>query len=127
MSKYLSKKCIVDGITFDSKREAKRYTELRALERTGEIDCLCLQVPFELVPAQYAESTKVYKRGPHKGEPKPGKCIERPVQYIADFVYTCRGKAIVEDVKGMRTKDYIIKRKLFRWRYGKYYEFREVE
>ena len=53
------------------------------------------------------------------------KCIERAVTYIADFTYYEHGKKVVEDVKGMRTKDYIIKRKLLRWRYPEY-EFREV-
>jgi hypothetical protein len=126
-SKYGARKTVVDGITFDSKKEANRYRELKLLEKAGEICCLRLQVPFELIPAQYEETGEVYTKGKNKGKPKRGKCIEKAVTYIADFVYynsdaTVR---IVEDVKGMRTPVYIIKRKLFRWRYPEY-EFREV-
>ena len=112
MSKYRAKKKIVDGITFDSSREATRYEYLKALEKAGIISGLKLQQKYVLIPAQREESSEVYKSGLHKGEPKPGKLIERECCYIADFVYTENGKTIVEDSKGMRTKEYIIKRKL---------------
>ena len=125
-SKYGARKTVVDGITFDSKKEANRYRELKLLERAGEICCLRLQVPFELIPAQYEETGEVYTKGASKGQPKRGKCIEKAVVYRADFVYTEDGRQIVEDAKGMPTKDYIIKRKLFRQLYGDQYEFREV-
>ena len=126
-SKYGARKTVVDGITFDSKKEANRYRELKLLERAGEICNLRLQVPFELIPAQYEETGEVYTKGKNKGEPKRGKCIEKAVTYIADFVYYNSDATVrtVEDVKGMRTPAYIIKRKLFRWRYP-YYDFREV-
>lgn len=125
-SKYGARKAVVDGITFDSKKEANRYRELKLLECAGEIGNLRLQVPFELIPAQYEETGEVYKKGKNKGKPKRGKCIEKAVVYYADFVYQNMGSdRIVEDVKGMRTAAYIIKRKLFRWRYPEY-EFREV-
>lgn len=125
-SKYGARKTVVDGITFDSKKEANRYRELKLLEKAGEICCLRLQVPFELIPAQYEETGEVYTKGANKGKPKRGKCIEKAVVYYADFVYQNMGSdRIVEDVKGMRTPVYIIKRKLFRWRYPDY-EFREV-
>lgn len=138
-SKYGARKTVVDGITFDSKKEANRYRELKLLEKAGKISNLKLQVPFELIPAQYEETGEVYTKGANKGKPKRGRCIEKAVAYIADFVYTtCElhpdvgvrinkfvSKEIVEDVKGMRTSVYIIKRKLFRWRYPDY-EFREV-
>ena len=126
-SKYGSRKTVVDGITFDSKKEANRYRELKLLEKSGEICCMRLQVPFELIPAQYEETGEVYTKGANKGKPKRGKCIEKAVTYIADFVYYNPNAAnwTVEDVKGMRTPVYIIKRKLFRWRYPDY-EFREV-
>ena len=125
-SKYGARKTVVDGITFDSKKEANRYSELKLLEKAGEICCLRLQVPFELIPAQYEETGEVYTKGANKGKPKRGKCIEKAVVYYADFVYQNMGSdRIVEDVKGMRTPVYIIKRKLFRWRYPDY-EFREV-
>ena len=126
MNKYHSRKAIVDGITFDSGREAERYSQLKLLEKSNKINGLALQVKFELLPAQYEETVEVFTKGRNKGKPKRGKCIEKAVTYIADFVYCENGRMIVEDAKGCRTKDYIIKRKLFRWRYGENYEFREV-
>ena len=86
MSKYLSKKVVVDGIKFDSKKEAKRYGELKSMQERGEISNLELQVPYELIPSQ--------KRN--------GKVIERPCKYIADFRYVKDGETIVEDVKGYK-------------------------
>lgn len=126
-SKYKSVKTECDGIMFASKKEANRYRELKLLEKAGDIEKLKMQVAFELVPALYENSTERYMKGAKKGELKKGKCIERAVTYYADFVYFDMNKAIwvAEDVKGMRTKEYIIKRKLFRWRYYTY-EFREV-
>lgn len=127
MNKYNSRKAVVDGITFDSGREAERYSQLMLLQKAGKISGLSLQVCFDLLPAQYEETCgEFYTKGPKKGQPKRGKCIEQAVTYIADFVYCENGRMIVEDAKGCRTKDYIIKRKLFRWRYGENYEFREV-
>lgn len=126
MNKYHSRKAVVDGITFDSGREACRYQQLKLLEKANKITGLSLQVKFELLPAQYEETVEVFTKGPKKGQPKRGKCVEKAVFYIADFVYCENGRMIVEDAKGCRTKDYIIKRKLFRWRYGENYEFREV-
>lgn len=104
-SKYSARKTVVDGIKFDSAKEARRYSELKLLERAGEISDLQRQVKFTLIP---------------KSED------ERPVFYIADFVYEEKdGKRIVEDVKGYRTKDYIIKRKLFKFK-NPGYVFRET-
>ena len=114
-NKYGARKVTVDGIIFDSCKEAERYQQLKLLQRAGKIDCLRLQVPFELLPAQYERTDAVYKQGPRKGELKRGRCIEKSVVYFADFVYIENGRRIVEDVKGMRTKDYILKRKLFRY------------
>lgn len=125
-SKYNSRKVAVDGIAFDSVKEARRYKQLKLLQLAGEISDLRMQVPFELVPAQYERSMSVYSRGAKKGQPKRGRCIEKAVTYFADFVYSEHGRLVVEDAKGMRTKDYVIKRKLFRWRYGDQYDFREV-
>ena len=115
MSKYRNKKAYSNGIVFDSIREKKRYNELLLLERAGVITNLRRQVPFELVPAQYEEipTGETYSRGDKKGYPKTKKvCTEKSVRYIADFVYTENGKTVVEDAKGLRTTDYIIKRKL---------------
>ena len=110
-NKYGSKKVEVNGIVFDSKKEAKRYQELLLLEKAGAIRNLQRQVKYVLIPAQY---------GVIDGK---RKCIERECSYVADFVYqksiligepymTEPLETVVEDTKGFRTKDYIIKRKL---------------
>ena len=108
-SKYGAHKEVIDGIRFDSKKEANRYLELKRLERLGLIGDLELQKEFVLVPAQF--ETVPRKRG---GGFKKGKCIERAVKYKADFYYfdTEAGVFVCEDVKGVRTKEYVIKRKL---------------
>ena len=118
-TKYNATKVTIDGHTFDSKKEANRYLELKLLERAGTITDLQLQVKFELIPAQYTpDEVKVLKSG--KEKIIKGKCLERECSYIADFVYTDlrTGKTVVEDSKGMRTPEYVIKRKLLRYRYG---------
>lgn len=108
MSKYGAKKTEVDGIVFDSKKEAKRYKILREKELAGEIRDLELQKKFVLIPAQYADVDG--KR----------KCVERACEYRADFCYKNAGDdvLVVEDTKGFKTKDYIIKRKLMLHEYG---------
>ena len=106
--KYGNKKTTVDGIEFDSVKEAQRWSELKLLERAGVIFNLQRQVPFVLIPKQVRD----------------GKTVERPVVYKADFVYTENGQEVVEDTKGMKTKDYIIKRKLMLWEFG--IEIKEV-
>ena len=112
-NKYGSRKITRDGMTFDSLREYRRFCELRLLEKAGQITDLRRQVKFVLVPAQYGPDS-IGKRG----GVKRGKLIEREVSYVADFVYAQDGKQIVEDSKGFRTKDYIIKRKLMLWVHG---------
>ena len=113
-NKYHNKKYTYLGIKFDSLKECRRYSELRLLEQSGKIKDLELQKAYELIPAQYEESTEVYTKGLHKGDPKPGRLLERAVVYRADFVYTdCEtGQQVVEDTKGMRTPEYILKRKM---------------
>lgn len=98
--KYHNKKTIVDGITFDSKLEAKRYKELKFLEKANLIEGLTLQPSFELIPT--------FK--------KNGKTF-RSCKYKADFTYFDKKKKqqIVEDTKGMATRNYIIKKKLFEY------------
>lgn len=113
MSKYHSKKITLNGITYDSKKEAKRHQELLLLERAGAIQSLQTQVKYVLIPAQ-REPDKVGKRG---GTIK-GKLIERECSYIADFVYIENGQTVVEDTKGYRTTDYKIKRKLMLYIHG---------
>jgi len=101
MSKYSAKKTVLDGIEFDSRKEANRYAELKVMERAGVIRNLKLQEEFELIP-------------------RCGK--ERPAKYHADFSYTiaATGERVVEDVKSRatKTKDYILRRKLMNWRHG---------
>ena len=120
MNKYGNKKVIVDGEVFDSKREARRYQELKLLERCGAIYNLKRQVVYELIPVQREKSTKVYKKGRKKGQPIEGKVIEKAVTYTADFVYVdnTTGKEVVEDAKGMRTRDYILRRKMMLYFHG---------
>ena len=99
MSKYNAKKTKIGDITFDSSKEAQRYLELKLLLRAGKIRGLRMQVKFELIPKQDGE---------------------RACNYVADFVYedAVTGQTVVEDTKGVKTRDYIIKRKLMLWRHG---------
>ena len=110
----------VDGITFDSKKEANRYRELKLLEKAGEITGLQLQVKYLLIPSQFG-------RVPDERRPGGTKrvCLEREVAYYADFVYRDKaGDLVVEDVKGYRDPasaayaKFVIKRKLMLERYG---------
>lgn len=115
MRKYHNRKVVVDGIVFDSMKEANRWKELKVLERAGQVRNLQRQVKFKLIPVQreWTDETTA------TGKPKKGKLLEHEVSYIADFVYTNRyGLEVVEDVKGVKTKDYIIKRKLMLWVHG---------
>lgn len=102
MNKYKNRKITVNGETFDSQREYNRYRELVLLERVGQVYDLKRQVKFKLIPSQIVN----------------GKVVERSCTYVADFVYTDDGKTVVEDTKGFRTKDYIIKRKLMLYVHG---------
>ena len=113
MSKYRNRKITRDGDTFDSVKEYRRWCELKLLERAGEIHDLQRQVKFELIPAQY-ETTGFSPTGK-----AIKKCVERSCVYVADFAYKDEyGEQYVEDTKGLKTKDYIIKRKLMRWVHG---------
>ena len=98
-NKYYNDKVRVQGVEFDSKKEARRWAELRLLERGKKIRDLQRQVKFELIPSQ---------------RDKDGKVIERAVTYTADFVYydVDKNEVVVEDTKGFKTPEYIIKRKL---------------
>ena len=111
-TKYGNRKIKRDGMIFDSIKEYNRYRDLSLLEKAGEIENLQRQVKYVLIPAQ-KEPYSIGKRGGIK----KGKTIERECAYIADFTYFIRDNAgnpveVVEDTKGYRTKDYIIKRKL---------------
>lgn len=87
---------------YASKKEARRADELRLLERSGQISDLKEQVKFNLIPSQKID----------------GKVVERQCNYVADFTYYEDGKYIVEDVKGMKRPEYIIKRKLMLYVHG---------
>ena len=94
-AKYGNKKTIIDGIKFDSKREAQRYGALQLMLKAGLISNLRLQVPYQI----NVNGMKVCK-------------------YVADFVYEDKGVEIVEDVKGMRTPIYNLKKKLMKAVFG---------
>ena len=100
-AKYHNSKTIIDGIKFDSKKESLRYQELKLLEKNGDITELELQPRFTLQPK--------YR--------KNGKTI-RKIEYVADFSYRDKkGKHIVEDVKGIKTEVYKLKKKIFEYKY----------
>lgn len=103
-SKYHAKRVTVGDVTYDSKKEAKRASVLEQQAKYGLISNLQRQVVFELQPG-YVNNQ--------------GKKI-RPITYIADFTYKQEGKQIVEDVKGYRTKEYTLKKKLFEYKYPEY-------
>lgn len=103
MSKYGNKKIKVDGMTFDSMKEYRRYRVLREREKEGLIKDLQRQVKFVLIPSQKDGS---------------GELLERECSYIADFVYKEDRRTVVEDTKGVRTEAYIIKRKLMLYQHG---------
>lgn len=104
-NKYNNKKIIRNGITFDSIKEANRYCELVWLEKSDEIGELERQVKYILIPSQYEDrivNGKVKK-----------VCIEKECSYYADFVYKDKNRnTIIEDVKGIKTEVYKIKKKL---------------
>lgn len=94
-------------MVFDSKHEYERWLVLLKKQEDGEIWGLQRQVPFTLIPSQRLA----------------GKVVERPVKYVADFTYTTQAEDgtdwfVVEDAKGMKTSEYIIKRKLMLWIHG---------
>lgn len=120
--KYGNKKVEIDGIEFDSKKEARRYWELSLLQRAGKISDLQLQREFELIPAQYETYPRYGKTGNRLQDGK--RCIEKSCTYKADFCYMQDGQLVVEDVKGYRDPQsagyakFVIKRKLLLWIHG---------
>lgn len=110
-TKYHNKKTTINGITFDSKLEAKRFCELKLLEKANKIEDLQLQPSFELQPT--------FK--------KNGKTI-RAITYKADFSYYDkeRQEQVIEDTKGMKTKDYILKKKMFEYKFP-YLTIKEIK
>lgn len=104
MNKYRNQKVTIDGITFQSLKEGGRYRVLKLLVKAKEIKDLELQKKFELQPA-YTNAN--------------GKHI-RAINYLADFYYYDNklGCYVVEDVKGFRTKEYLLKKKMFEYKYN---------
>lgn len=103
MNKFHAVKVKYNGMVFDSKHEFERYLVLADMQKRGQIKNLQRQVTFELVPNQRTVD---------------GRTL-RSVKYIADFVYEQKnGMQIVEDAKGVRTREYQIKKKLMLSRYG---------
>lgn len=92
LSKYHAQKTVVNGIAFDSKKEASRYIQLSMMQKAGIIHDLKLQVPFVIIPkSRYG----------------------RAIKYVADFVYKAQdGREVIEDVKGMKTTVYRLKKRL---------------
>lgn len=113
--KYGAHKVEIDGMRFASKKEARRYLQLKAMAEAGEIRDLKMQVPFTLIPTQFEPPVAL-----NNGRKKRGRCIERECKYIADFAYIRAedGAYIVEDAKGFRTDVYRIKKKLMLYVYG---------
>ena len=103
ISKYRANKCVVEDIKFDSEKEAQRYTELKLLEKAGAITDLQLQVPFVLQDSFELNGERV-----------------KAIKYIADFTYYENGKLVIEDVKGMKTAVYNLKKKMFMYKYKQY-------
>ena len=106
MNKFNAQKVTIDGLTFDSKKEALRYQELKLLQRAGAITDLQRQVKFEVVPKC----------------PKLDGGMSRARYYIADFVYKERRMLVVEDVKGYKKGSsyelFTLKKDLMRWIHG---------
>lgn len=100
-NKYKNRKVIVDGIQFDSQKEAEYYCRLKLLKQAGEIKDFGLQPRYELLPA-FEKNGKKY----------------RAITYVADFVIVNNdGTTDVVDVKGVETQVFKIKRKLFEYKY----------
>lgn len=107
-NKYHAKSVVIDGIKFPSGKEGARFLHLQELEKRGEISNLRRQVRFELLPAAYKDVVKHLKT--------KDKVVRRlflnPVSYVADFVYEKDGQTVVEDTKGYKTPEYVIKKKM---------------
>lgn len=101
-SKHNNVKQIVDGMRFDSTAEANYYTQLKLRKRAGEIIDFKCQESFELIPP-FTDATG-YKH--------------RPVTYRADFIVYHNGYTEIVDVKGFATREFTLKWKMLKWRYG---------
>ena len=118
-SKYHNKKVEYAGISFDSKKEMKRYVFLKDMEDKGVIENLERQVRFVLIPS-LTEDVVVHLKTKDK---VVKKTIQLAITYTCDFRYVHDGVTIVEDIKASPKsaaldKVFLIKEKLFRWRFG---------
>ena len=101
-NKYHNKHCEYKGMTFDSLKEMQYYKKLELLQNFGKISELKRQVEFVLIETFKLED-KTYRK----------------TKYVADFTYKDEnGKYHVVDVKGFKTKEYQLKKKLMAWKYG---------
>ena len=100
-TKYGNHPVVVNGIRFDSEKEYRRFCELQIMQKAGVISDLQRQVAFELQPAFYHKGKKI-----------------QAIRYIADFTYTDNesGEYVIEDVKGVRTREYLLKKKMMQYR-----------
>lgn len=98
--KYGNKRTEVDGIVFDSRKEAEYYIHLKEMEKVGIVSNIILQPRYELIPAFTKNGVKY-----------------RKMEYVADFQYDKDGEIIVVDVKGYKTDVYNLKHKLFEYLY----------
>lgn len=100
-SKYSNIKTVVDGITFDSKKEADYYCQLKLLKQAGEIKDFGLQPRYELLPTFRKNGT-----------------THRSITYVADFIIDNNdGTTEIVDIKGVETQVFKIKKKLFEYMY----------
>ena len=102
---------------YDSKRERDRHIFLLNAEREGTISDIRRQVTFHLLPAQYETVEKQLKTKTKQ----VNVCVERAVDYIADFTYMKDGKLVVEDTKiakKLLPPEYVLKRKMMLYFHG---------
>lgn len=115
--KYGNSKTVFKGEEYDSKRERDRHIYLLNTERKGLISELKRQVTFHLLPAQYETVVKQLKTKTKE----VSVCVERAVDYIADFTYMKNGQLVVEDTKiakKLLPPEYVLKRKMMLYFHG---------
>lgn len=112
--KFNNKKMETPDGTFDSKGEWERWLFLKEARNNGQISDLHRQVKYTLIPTQYRTEIVHLKTKDKEVQ----RVAEREITYTADFVYEKNGEKVVEDYKGLRTKDYLIKRKLMLYLFG---------
>lgn len=116
-NKYKNKKITVDGVTYDSEREYKRFVVLNQAEKDGIISCLEAHPKFELIPAIKETYVKHLKTKDKVCE----RTVQLPITYTADFSYIKGGKRVIEDVKISKfliPKEFSLKAKMLRYFHG---------